>query len=152
MSRSMAVVLGMVLLVVLFFYSINEEPRIDRLDSLISHVELLERNVSELNKTIDELTDQHPEVMVEWLTRDLDLLERGQEPSGSFSDSFVATIVRIKEAGGYDEDINALLDRLIYLAGEGKYYNLQHQEMTEGVGDNGGNFEKFEGFINSFRP
>ncbi len=84
----------------------------------------LKRDVSNLYDRISELEKEietNPDFFIRRMDRDLDLLEKGQNPHGSFSDYFVPNAMAALKAGAAKKEVLTRLERVVALA-EKKVY------------------------------
>lgn len=101
---------------------------------LRSEVDYLARVLSQLEGWAD-----HPRgaYSLYLLDHDLELVERGEEPRGSYSDFFVPNMSTALEAGATKEEVGARLERLISLAEAGKPTSSFVRSMMDDEGPAG---------------
>lgn len=84
-------------------------------------------------RMLEDYLDSDPKFLLRMMDRDLDAVERGENPRGSFSDRFVPIAAEALATGAAKKDVTARIDRVIALAEKEIYLSgFVAQLMKEG--------------------
>lgn len=95
----------------------------------------LEEEVAALRADLARL-ETDPRFLLLEMDFDLDAIEKGEEPRGSFTDYFVVNAGRALEMGASRQEIEARVDRLIALADKGIYLSTFVERLVKEGGTN----------------
>lgn len=91
----------------------------------------------------EQKTAATSEYYLDLMNQDLDAVEKGDFPEGSFTDFFLTNATKAFEAGATREEISSRIDRLIVLAKGGKHLSLYVEELFRDGGE-----EAIRSFVN----
>jgi outer membrane murein-binding lipoprotein Lpp len=94
----------------------------------------LKADVNELKSEVTELREyleNDPRFLLRAMDRDLDSVESGREPRGSFSDYFVPNAAKALRAGASKKEVTSRIDRVIALAEKKVYLSSYVRELME---------------------
>jgi len=108
----------------------------DDLKVLKARIDELEAKVAALTpqaeaETLESEEPNDPSALLQILDQDLDAVEQGGDPRGSFTDYFCPTLAKALEAGASRKQVDARINRLIQLADEDKFLSSYQINLWE---------------------
>ena len=117
-----------------------------KVDKSITEIAQLERRVVQTERKVEELrywlSDMENHTTLRLLHRELDAVESGVEPSGSWPNYYSLLVKKLNREGTNPVEVNKILDRMITMSKNGKYF-FTGQEA---------NLEAFYRDVESLRP
>lgn len=99
----------------------------------------MERKVKDLQFWLSDMENHTTLRLLHW---ELDAVESGVEPSGSWPNYYAVLLAKLNREGGNPVEVNKILDRMVTMAQRGKYF----------FPEQGANLEAFYRDVESLRP
>ncbi len=102
------------------------------LDGVETRAEATSKEFFVLRNSFDELVMKNPKLALDLLDVDIQKVEQGREPRGSFTDYVEPMLREVLQNGATSTEVNQRLDKILALAKDGKFYSSFLYQVNAG--------------------
>ncbi|MFZ3011840.1 MAG: hypothetical protein WA060_02490 [Minisyncoccia bacterium] len=138
--------IGLVSIFFLILPTSYRTPTEKKVDKSITEVAQLERRVVQMERKVKDLhfwlSDMENHTTLRLLHQELNAVESGVEPSGSWPNYYSVLLKKLNREKVNPKEVNKVLDRMVAMAKKGKYF----------FPEQGANLEAFYREVENLRP